>query len=85
MGKYSLLVLDSHGSHLTTEFDRICAESEIISILMPTHSFRLLQPLDIGSFSTLKRVYGRIIGKQVHCGRNHTDKLDLLEAYPKDH
>jgi len=37
-GRYRLLVLDGHGSHLTPEFDRICSENDIIPICMPPHS-----------------------------------------------
>lgn len=31
-GKYRLLILDGHGSHLTPEFDQICADHNIIAI-----------------------------------------------------
>jgi hypothetical protein len=29
-GRFRLLILDGHGSHLTPQFDRICAENDII-------------------------------------------------------
>jgi hypothetical protein len=41
-GKYRLLILDGHGSHLTPEFDKICEENNIIAICMPPHSSHLL-------------------------------------------
>ncbi|CAK39711.1 transposase Tan1-Aspergillus niger [Aspergillus niger] len=85
VGKYSLLVLDGHGSHLTPEFDQSCAENEVIPICMPAHSSHLLQPLDVGCFSVLKRTYGGMVQKQMQYGRNHIDKLDFLEVYPKAH
>lgn len=85
VGRYSLPVLDSHGSHLIPEFDGICAANEVISIHMPAYSSRLFQPLYIGCFSTPKRVYSKIIEKQKHCSRNIVDKLDFLEVYPKAH
>jgi hypothetical protein len=31
-GRYRLLILDGHGSHLTPQFDRICAENDIIPL-----------------------------------------------------
>lgn len=34
-GKYRLLILDGHGSHLTPQFDRICTENLIIPLCMP--------------------------------------------------
>ena len=53
-GKYRLLILDGHGSHLTPKFDEICNQNDIIPICMPAHSLHLLQPLDIGCFAVLK-------------------------------
>jgi hypothetical protein len=41
-GKYRLLILDGHGSHLTPEFDQICEKNDIIAICMPPHSSHLL-------------------------------------------
>ena len=81
-GKYRLLILDGHGSHLTPQFDEICAQNNIISICMPPHSSHLLQPLDIGCFASLKRAYGKLVERQIRLGINHIDKLDFLEAYP---
>jgi hypothetical protein len=41
-GRYRLLILDGHGSHLTPEFDKMCAANDIIPICMPAHSSHLL-------------------------------------------
>ncbi|KAJ5568130.1 hypothetical protein N7450_001957 [Penicillium hetheringtonii] len=82
-GRYRLLVLDGHGSHLTPEFDQICADHNIIPICMPAHSSHLLQPLDIGCFAVLKRAYGGLVGQKIRLGINHIDKLDFLTAYPQ--
>ena len=82
-GKYRLLVLDGHGSHLTPHFDRLCFENDIIPICMPLHSAHLLQPLDIGCFAPLKRAYGGMIEAKARCNINHIDKLDFLAAVPK--
>lgn len=84
-GKHRLLVLDGHGSHLTPQFDRICAQNNIIPICMPPHSSYLLQPLDVSCFAVLKRAYGRLMESNMQLGINHIDKLDFLEAYPKAH
>ena len=81
-GKYRLLILDGHGSHLTAEFDQICEKNDIIAICMPPHSSHLLQPLDIGCFAVLKRAYSRLIESKMRARINHIDKLDFLEAYP---
>lgn len=82
-GKYRLLILDGHGSHLTPQFDQICSDNYIIPLCMPPHSSHLLQPLDIGCFAPLKRAYGRLIENQMRLNINHIDKLDFLAAYPQ--
>jgi hypothetical protein len=82
-GRYRLLVLDGHGSHLTAQFDRICAENDIIPLCMPAHSSHILQPLDIGCFAVLKRAYSRFISDLARVGYNHIDKLDFLEDYQR--
>lgn len=84
-GGYRLLILDGHGSHLTPEFDMTCKENNIIPICMPAHSSHLLQPLDVGCFSPLKRAYGKLIEQKGRLGYNHIDKLDFLKAYPAAH
>lgn len=81
-GGYRLLILDSHGSHLTPEFDITCKENNIIAICMPAHSSHLLQPLDIGCFSPLKRAYSKLIKQKGCLGYNYINKLDFLKAYP---
>lgn len=78
-GKHCLLVLDGHGSYLTPEFDRICEENDIIAICMPSHASHLLQPLDVGCFSVLKRLYGGAVSTMMRNGVNSIDKEDFLE------
>ena len=83
MGRYRILILDGHGSHLTAEFDRICTENNIIPICMPPHSSHLLQPLDVSCFSVLKRQYGQLVEQRIRLGFNHVDKIDFLTAFPE--
>ena len=61
IGRYRLLIIDGHGSHLTAEFHRFCEDNLIILLCEPAHSSHLLQPLDVSYFSVLKRVYGRMV------------------------
>jgi hypothetical protein len=82
-GRFRLLILDGHGSHLTPQFDRICAENDIIPLCMPSHSSHLLQPLDVGCFAVLKRAYGSFVSDLARTGYNHIDKLDFLADYPR--
>ena len=50
---------------------------------MPPYSSHLLQPLDVGCFGPLKRVYRSLIEQKARLGFNHIDKLDFLKAYPE--
>src|SRR5271156_6630226 len=83
VGRYRLLILDGHGSHLTPEFDTACLENDIISICMPAHSSHLCQPLDVSIFSPLKKAYYKHIEYRSRLGFSHIDKLDFLEAFLK--
>lgn len=49
---------------------------------MPPHSSHLLQPLDVGCFSIIKREYGQLVQSMMVNGLNHIDKLDFLSNYP---
>jgi hypothetical protein len=82
-GRFRLLVLDGHGSHLTPQFDRICAENDIIPLCMPAHASHLLQPLDVGCFAVVKRAYGRFVSDLARQGYNHIDKFDFLDDYQR--
>jgi hypothetical protein len=48
---------------------------------MPPHSSHLLQPLDVGVFAVLKRLYGRAVENRMRCGINHINKDDFLTMY----
>jgi hypothetical protein len=51
-GEWRMLVMDSHGSHLTIEFINYCYQPHVkISVfLLPPHSTHILQPFNIGVF-----------------------------------
>ncbi|CEJ58776.1 hypothetical protein PMG11_07422 [Penicillium brasilianum] len=74
-GRFRLLILDGHGSHLTPQFDRICAENDIIPLCMPAYSSHLLQLLDVGCFAVIKRAYGRFVSDLARTGYNHIDNF----------
>ena len=54
-----LLLLDGHTSHYNPGLLRMAAEEEIILFCLPPHTTHLLQPLDNGSFSSLKSHWRR--------------------------
>ena len=67
-GRYRLLILDGYSSHLTPYFDQICTQNNIIPLCMPAHSSYLLQPLDIGCLSVLKRKYSKLVKEYIRTG-----------------
>ncbi|EAQ88446.1 hypothetical protein CHGG_05065 [Chaetomium globosum CBS 148.51] len=85
VGRYRLLILDGHGSHMTPEFDNFCKENSILIECMPPHSSHLHQPLDVSCFSVLKRVYGDLVRGKMAVGIYHIDKQLFLELLFEAH
>ncbi len=56
-GRYRLLILDGHTSHISLPFIEYCEHNEIIPLCLPPHSTHILQPLDVGVFSPLTKAY----------------------------
>jgi hypothetical protein len=81
VGRYRLLILDGHESHHSIDFERYCEENQIITLCMPPHSSHLLQPLDIGYFSLLKKAYGREIEHLIRCSITHVSKTEFFPAF----
>jgi hypothetical protein len=85
VGKYQLLILDGHGSHVTAKFNQYCTQNSIIVLCMPLHSSHLLQPLDVSCFAVLKQSYGSVVQEQMQAGINHVDKDNFLDLYLQAH
>lgn len=81
VGARQLLILDGHESHNSLEFQEMCKENKIYTLCMPPHSSHLLQPLDVGCFSPLKRAYGRQVEGLIRDHVNHITKLEFLPAF----
>jgi len=81
VGARQLLIIDGHESHSSLEFQAIYKENKIYTLCMPPHSLHLLQPLDVGCFSPLKRAYGAQISSLVRDHINHITKLKFLPAF----
>ncbi|USP82168.1 hypothetical protein yc1106_09442 [Curvularia clavata] len=81
VGSRRLLILDGHESHQSLEFQELCKENNIYTLCMPPHSSHLLQPLDVGCFSPLKRAYSREIESLIRNHINHITKLEFLPAF----
>jgi hypothetical protein len=80
VGSYRLLILDGHESHHSVDFEIYCKENNIVTLCMPAHSSHILQPLDIGCFSPLKKAYGKQIEELMKGGQTHITKEDFLPA-----
>jgi DDE superfamily endonuclease/helix-turn-helix, Psq domain len=81
VGAYRLLILDGHDSHHSVEFELFCQEHDIITLCMPAHSSHILQPLDVGCFSPLKKAYGKQIEELMRDGQTHIAKEDFFPAF----
>ena len=81
LGAYRLLIVDGHESHSSHEFHKYCKEEKIIVLCMPAHSSHLLQPLDVGCFSPLKRAYGDEISSLARYGSKQIKKEAFLPAF----
>ena len=75
-----MLILDSHESHHSLKFQELCKKNNIYTLCIPPHSSYLLQPLNVGSFSPLKRAYSREIESLICHRINHITKLEFLPA-----
>ena len=81
VGARRLLILDGHESHQSLEFQELCKENNIYTLCMPPHSSHLLQPLDVGCFSPLKRAYSYEVESLIRHHINHVTKLEFLPAF----
>lgn len=58
-GSRRLLILDGYRSHDIAEFYKFYRENNIITLYILAYSSHLLQPLDVGYFTPLKKAYGK--------------------------
>ena len=76
-----MLVLDGHESHESVEFQDYCKSHNIVTLGLPAHSSHLTQPLDVGCFSVLKRMYGREIEGFIKAHIHYITKVEFLTAF----
>jgi hypothetical protein len=80
-GKRRLLLLDGHGSHLTARFIAFCLDKNIDLVVLPPHTSHILQPLDVGVFSPLKRALSAEIEKLFRLDTRRVPRVEWTEAY----
>ena len=75
-----ILIFDGHASHISTEAIRFCIKTDIIALCLPQHSTHLLQPLDVGVFSSYAHYYKKKLSKHYHFATHYlVDKIIFLE------
>jgi hypothetical protein len=75
-----ILIFDGHASHISTEAIRFCKEAKIIPLCLPRHSTHLLQPLDVGVFSSYAHYFKKNLAKRCRFAAHYSvDKIDFLE------
>ncbi|KAF1924506.1 DDE-domain-containing protein, partial [Didymella exigua CBS 183.55] len=81
VGAHRLLIVDGYESHSSHEFHKHCEEEKIIVLCMPAHSSHLLQPLNVGCFSPLKRAYSDKISGLAQYSSKQIKKEAFLLAF----
>lgn len=81
VGSHVLLIIDGHESHKSLAFQDLCEKNKIITLCMPPHASHILQPLDVGCFSPLKRAYSREIRVLADSYVEHIDKKAFLASF----
>jgi hypothetical protein len=78
------LILDGHGSHCTGAFLYRCWQKDIHLVYLPPHTSHLLQPQDLGTYSSLKRFYSDEIKQYIiHTGQVTITRSTFNDLYRK--
>lgn len=77
-GKYRLLILDGHTSHVSLPFIEYCEQQHIIPLYLPPHSTHILQPLYVGIFSPVAEAYKTRIQQHSVFGAETTTNEQFL-------
>ncbi len=80
-GGRRLLILDGHGSHLTSRFLAYCFSVSIDVVILPPHSSHRLQPLDVAVFGPLKRALAEKTDTLTRLDTGRISRVDWTTAY----
>ena len=72
-----LLLLDGHKSHVGYQIRKVAQENNIHILKLPAHTTHLLQPLDVGVFNHLKRVWQATLGTFTRQEKRIVKKVDF--------
>ncbi|KAH6234950.1 hypothetical protein HBI42_020280 [Parastagonospora nodorum] len=65
-GRWRLLIVDGHGTHVTKEFIDYCDRHRILLMVLPPHSAHTLQPLDVVLLKPLSQAYSNELTSFLH-------------------
>ena len=63
---YRLLILDGHGSHVSTDFIDFCDGNRILLAIFPPHATHSLQPLNVVVFAPMLKAYSKQLDRHLH-------------------
>jgi len=76
-----LLIMDGHGSHITANVVAYCMEHTIDLLILPPHTSHMLQPLDVGVFSPLKRALAAETDAVTRLDSGRIQRVEWTEMY----
>ena len=76
-----LLMMDGHSSHMTANFIAFCMEHLIDLLILPLHISHLLQLLDVGVFSPLKRALADEIDTVARLDSSRISRADWVSMF----
>jgi len=79
--EYRLLLCDGHDSHISAAFVGYCLQNRIALVLLPPHSSHILQPLDVGVFSPLKKALALRQSRLFRSGVRRIQKAEWLDHF----
>ena len=83
-GKYRLLIIDDHQSHLTSKIIEFVKNHKIIILCLSSHFIDLLQFLNVDVFEPLTQVYKLELEALIRFDMRYAvDKVDFIKMYQK--
>ena len=58
-----LLLVDGHSTHINIEVSKFCSQNGILLYCLPPHLSHILQPLDVGFCSSLKKSWQKAVSE----------------------
>ena len=73
-----MLICDRHNSHITEDFVEHCLKNRIVLMILPSYSFHLTQPLDVGLFGSLKKLLASKLEPSIRTGVSRIHKPEFI-------